>query len=132
MRKLRDAPGLRPSRLRMSALLTCFVLLVSTTPIDAREHGIIIWDFGIASCGTWLEARTNRDDSNDIRFDEAAGWISGFLSAYNWYLRPQHGDVVSGTDREGLYAWLDGYCRKNPTTVFFKAVVDLVEHLASR
>ena len=119
--------------LSMVALLTFFALIVSTTPIDASGPGVVIRDFGIRSCGVWLEVRTTRNEPPyDVRFVQAREWISGFLSAHNWYLKPQQGDVAYNTDREGIYGWLDGYCRENPTAGFIKAIVGLVEYLESR
>lgn len=91
----------------------------------------MVYDFGQRSCGFWLEVRATREDPSDIRFIQAQDWISGFISAYNWYIHPG-GNVAWRTDREGLYAWLDKHCQENPTVLFVKAVNKLIEHLRKR
>ena len=92
---------------------------------------IWVYDFGRSSCGLWLEARANRASANDVRFIQAREWISGFLTAYNMYVH-SHGDVAGQTDQEGLHAWLDGDCRRDPTNSLMSAVFRLIKHLDSR
>ncbi len=65
----------------------------------------------------------------DMRFTQAREWLSGYLTAYNWYRTRPGIDIAAGTDREGMYAWLDKFCRDNPTLAYGFAVSKLVEYL---
>jgi hypothetical protein len=93
----------------------------------------MIYDFGRVSCGTWIEPRAARNVSSDVR--KARERISVFLSAYNLYVHPGV-DVISGTDREGTYGWLDKwldkFCRDDPTKTMASAMIGLIEHLRAR
>jgi hypothetical protein len=118
------------ANLRTTALVAS--LLLALARLATAQEGVVVRDFGTASCGYWLDVRANRSITNDARFVQAREWVSGFISAFNWYMRPPGGDVAQSTDREGMYAWLDLYCREHPTVGLAKAVEQLVEHLGSR
>jgi hypothetical protein len=117
-----------PMRTRILCATLGIALIVSTS---AQPQKTMVWDFGLISCGLWLEIRA-RNDASDVRFVQGREWISGFITAYNWYERPVGGNISAGTDREGMYAWLDKYCRENPTTLVAFAVTKLIEHLHTR
>ena len=99
------------------------MLVLSLTPMGAfaQEKQVTVSGFGRSSCGLWLEARSNRQIATDLRFLQAQEWIAGYLSAYNIHVAP-NGNIASRTDDEGIYAWLDQYCRANPTTIFMEAL----------
>ena len=109
-------------------ILNGTALMTSQTAQGEVAKKYMLYDFGRVSCGFWLEVRATRDKPLDNRFTQGREWISGWISAFNYYMEPS-GDVTSGTDREGLYAWLDRYCQDNPTTPLAGAVVRLIEHL---
>ena len=112
------------------AALAGSLLLALARPAAAVD--VVVRDFGTVSCGTWLEVRANRSTGDGVRFAQAREWVSGFISAFNWYTEPPGGDVAWSTDREGMYGWLDLYCREHPTVGLAKAVEQLIEHLGSR
>jgi hypothetical protein len=109
---------------------TLGIALIVSTSVQPQQTMVL--DFGRYSCGLWLEIRAARNDASDVRFVQGREWISGFVTAYNWYEHPVGGNISAGTDREGMYAWLDKYCRENPTTAVVFAVTKLIEHLRTR
>jgi hypothetical protein len=114
-----------------SLCATLGIALIVSTP--AQPQQTMVLDFGRLSCGLWLEVRAVRSNREDVRFVQGREWISGFITAYNWYEHPiSGGNISAGTDREGMYAWLDKYCRENPTTTVFSAATKLIEHLRTR
>lgn len=77
---------------------------------------------GTISCGAYLDAL----DSDDQRkADAAAGWVAGFLSAYNAY-GPDGGDITSETDMLGIAAFMRRYCADHP----LKSLSDGAQELA--
>jgi hypothetical protein len=88
---------------------------------------------GSSSCGTWLDARdkakTNARDMRQLQFES---FVFGFASAYNLYVSdaPSVG-ILSGTDFEGAFAYIDKACREDPTVAFTYTVNMLMDHLKS-
>jgi hypothetical protein len=110
------------------SLLTC--QLIGLAAALAQEKPKAVWNMnsGLMSCGSWIEARRNRDNPLDRRFIQAKEWTSGFLTAYNFYV-PPNGNILAGTDPEGAYAWIDSYCRQYPTEPLLVAAGALIDHL---
>lgn len=100
----------------------------TTKPIDS----VVVYAPGSSSCGAWLDARDgatkNKSDVRHLRFE---AFLFGFASAYNWYVgdAPSAKGVLGETDVYGQWAYLDKYCRDNPTHAFVAAVSDLLKHL---
>lgn len=115
----------------MKKIAFAAVLMVGLHGSAAAQEWMVK-DSGRVSCGGWLEIRAAASDPNDSRFLQVSEWISGFLTAYNYYFTPAGGDVASATDRPGMYAWLDKYCRENPTLRLVQATIVLIEHLEGR
>jgi hypothetical protein len=62
---------------------------------------------GALSCGAWQqERRTSR-----VGALAAETWVLGYLTRANY---DEQRDLTAGTDAEGIYAWIDNYCRANP------------------
>jgi len=98
------------------------------------SEGVVVYSPGSSSCGAWLEAREGaKTDRSDFRHLQFEAFLSGFASAYNWYV----GDVTSAKgvigemDAAGQWAYMDKYCRDNPTHAFAAAVSNLLDHLKS-
>ena len=87
---------------------------------NVKVHG-----FGTTSCGLWMDVRANRRTPSDIRFVQAQQWIAGYLSAYNAHVSPT-GNAAGKTDQEGMYAWLDLYCKGHPTANVMTALEQFV------
>lgn len=102
--------------MRAFALL---VLLAVVLPGPAEAFNLI--GQGTQSCGTWTATR---------RAGKAFGfeqWVLGFLSGVGW-IGPD--DPMLGTDAEGVWAWIDNYCRAHPIDPLANAAgqFDIVHH----
>lgn len=56
----------------------------------------------------------------------------GYLSAWNQLGNPKNGNIISNTDAQGAFSWLDAYCKKNPLNDLDDAVQALVIELMRR
>ena len=65
---------------------------------------------GASSCGTWTADRVNPYSFPAIA---DGSWVLGFLSGIA-YEGPENDDPLAGTDAQGVFAWIDNYCRANP------------------
>ena len=104
-----------------------------STTIRPNDN-VVVYAPGSSSCGAWLEARegakTNRSDVRHFQFE---AFLSGFASAYNWYVGdvPSAKGIMGEMDAAGQWAYLDKYCRDNPTHAFASAANNLLDHLKS-
>lgn len=101
---------------------------------DKLSDAAVVYSPGGASCGTWLEAREGvKSNTNDAPHLQFEAFLSGFASAYNWYVAdvPSAKGVIGEVDSAGQWAYLDKYCRDNPTHAFAAAVANLLDHLKS-
>ena len=71
---------------------------------------------GGASCGEWTADRRFPDSSRS-QADEQ--WVLGFLSAVG-YVDPDR-DPLHGMDADGVWAWVDNYCRDHPIDMIISA-----------
>lgn len=128
-----------PGLVATAFVLMCSVVIAQTArprqgATTRPNDDVVVYSPGSSSCGAWLEARegakANRSDVRHLQFE---AFLSGFASAYNWYV----GDVTSAKgivgeiDAAGQWAYLDKYCRDNPTHAFASAVSNLLDHLKS-
>lgn len=93
--------------MRFFLVLTILTAGLMTGAAEAGEGGThTLAGEGILSCGTWTKVRRDRREGLD------AQWILGFLSGvahYDGSLDPMH-----GVDAEGVFGWIDNYCRAHP------------------
>jgi len=87
-------------------------------PASGRTLTVSIIGEGNESCGTWTVDRQSGQSLND------QAWASGFLSGeMSFYGAIKNVDVELNTDTNGLFGWLDNYCKANPTDNLEQAVV---------
>lgn len=113
--------------LSASVAAGAYSLTVAAQP--PTEDLVAIYGVGVSSCGTWLAARVGAKTNNgDVRELQFVSWLHGFASAYNIWRVPSNGGPASvlKTDDEGLRAFIDKYCRENPTAIFQTAVAALI------
>jgi hypothetical protein len=100
-------------------------------PVDDMSA---VYEVGTLSCGVWLDARDSaKSNPRDVRHWQFESFMLGFASAYNWYVgdaRSPQG-VLGESDRFAERAYLDKFCRENPSKAFVYAVIDLLNHLKS-
>ena len=72
-------------------------------------------------------AATDRSSSSGTRGAAATAWLLGYLTAFNHYQAMPRRDVSGGKSTEELTAWIDGYCRDNPSNDVYQASIALVQ-----
>jgi hypothetical protein len=112
--------------------LVAALLLVTQTG-GTQPHTAVMYGVGTSSCGLWLEARAGAARNKmDVRETQFMEWFDGFISAYNLYALPTPRENVLSTDRAGVRAFLDKYCRENPTDNFSQGVMKLIDNQLGR
>jgi hypothetical protein len=93
---------IRPLDRLLPAILA--VVLATGTAWATQYHAMGI---GLSSCGTWTADRSAQ--GIPALLDEA--WVLGFLSGVGF---EAFFDPLNGMDAEGVWAWVDNYCARNP------------------
>ena len=124
-------------------LLVGTLLLLSVAHLGAQqpplpnEKGgpdVSVLGLGRASCGRWVEARRNNDETG-VNYIQS--WVQGFLTASNLWLtfaaaKPGSANAPSALrtiDAAAMQTWLDQQCAANPTRSMVEAATALVAHL---
>lgn len=101
--------------LKSKFFLRCWALFTIVVAIglsNANAQTMTLIGGGRNSCGTWTSDR----QKNEVQAYFLQEWVDGYLSGME--------DIVSlsmkkniqiNTDANGIYGWLDNYCRQNPT-----------------
>jgi len=97
-----------------------FVAILWIAPANAASTQFTIHGQGTVSCGVWKQARLTD------RWYPESGWVLGYLTAYNEYHWTKTDDIASGTDSDGIAAWIDGYCAVHPLNTIAQAARQLI------
>ena len=104
-------------------------------PVGAKD-GMGDWAaIGHKSCQYYLDAysRTALTGTGTINgpfeFWKASGWISGFISAYNFHAKNGKENVAAGMPITNIYRWVDSWCRDNPSKDIADATLALISKL---
>ena len=82
---------------------------------------------GVSTCGAWVANR--KTSRSSLASAWAEFWLLGYLSRASF----QHqGDILGGTDSQGLFAWVDKYCAENPLDLVVDAADQLEAELAAK
>jgi hypothetical protein len=100
----------------MRAMLVT-AILVALQPIEASAF-TMRGAGASGSCGLWLRNRAEPLASHAMGM-----WALGFLSGAPFTDPRPDADPLGKTDADGVYYWLDNYCRANPTVEFSEAVI---------
>jgi hypothetical protein len=76
------------------------------------------------TCGTWTQERQVRSQTSWLLGE----WVLGFLSAVN-ATGHQNNDLLAGKDHNGIYGWIENYCKTFPLQQFPAAVYALLDEL---
>jgi hypothetical protein len=109
----------------MKARVYCYVVLLLLIFPIASHADMIIWGHGNSSCGEWL--RDRQQDSWGSVVNKA--WVARYITSVN---KAYAGALTAGTDAEGMFAWLDNYCRSHPLASIFQATDSLTLELVKR
>jgi len=96
-------------------MLLSAILVVSllTGPVEAATKGpakvaTIIGLGASTSCETWTTAR------RDQKASALEQWMLGYLSGMGKVLELKRIDPLRGVDPNGVWTWIDNYCKANP------------------
>jgi hypothetical protein len=105
--------------------MTIFVGYLFGLPIlpSAYAAGTIeVMGAGAKSCGSWVSDRSNNAAWTD------GSWVLGYVTAEEEdSSMAETGSVSVNTDADGLFGWLDDYCRANPTESIHQAAAALIQ-----
>jgi hypothetical protein len=112
----------------MKRHLLAIALVLQTSAASAGAFHVL--GAGVESCGSYLNYR-QIPDAEAVPMNTLA-WLEGYLTAYNRYVA-KGGDVLSGkVDVNSLQAWLDAYCKANPSDDIVTAAKTLVDQRKPR
>jgi hypothetical protein len=91
---------------------------------------------GSDDCGEWLQYRqsvaSQQATSRDVLLlSMEKSWIDGFVSGINATQAFGNADLLGSHPGEGMYAWVDNYCRSKPLDNILAASLALAIELKS-
>src|SRR5262245_54002954 len=98
-----------------------FVAAMSTA--QAQEGKTVIGPPGF-SCGKWTNTPKRTADHERLK-----QWIFGYLSGAN--IESGGADFLRDKNADGMTAWIDNYCRRNPPHAITQAIFSLIIELRS-
>jgi hypothetical protein len=110
----------------VKALLGTTTLLAILLPGIAQAQGqqVNIFWFEDASCAAWTKSAGNKA----IRL-QYESWVRGFVSGYNYGNPAQQIKIGVFPGSNGVYQYLDQYCRDNPKQSFVGGAIQMTEEL---
>ncbi len=101
-----------------SVFLVILILMLTSMELGARTIEVR----GVRSCGEWVS------DNKTLALGNQT-WLLGYLSGIAVATRKQ---ILSGTDNQSIYLWVDNYCRANPLQSLSDAGADLYFELVKQ
>jgi hypothetical protein len=83
-------------------------ILLTALMTGAAEAGYLALGQGNGSCGTWT---ATRQAQQAFGYEQ---WVLGFLSSIGWQGDRAGIGPLNGMDANGVWAWMDNYCRSHP------------------
>lgn len=103
------------------------VILVLLLPHNSFSYTYL--DEGANSCGKFIEAVDYGENNNNwAGWNIYAAYVGGYFTGVNRY-RADVSNIRESTDRVGVMAFLEKYCRENPLDDYFDAVKAAEEKL---
>jgi hypothetical protein len=110
----------------MKPLVTCLILVMFLMTGGGEARGYELRGAGNLSCGRWSAQRSDGLHSAGTNLPDGShylteSWVAGFLSGMG-YAGKQGGEPFHGVDNDGIFAWIDNYCRAHPIERLAEAV----------
>src|SRR6516165_9877017 len=121
-------------------VLLTLLALVFFPQAEAKE-GWEAFGMGNKTCVEWTQIQDERRPVNsggtmltEMGSDITAQtqWITGFLTAYNYYFQGATPNVAEGTDINGVFARIDTYCAAHPLDPIARAAIAVMDELSQR
>ena len=113
--------------------LAAVFLLCGSAPLGAETKQVFVRGAGQETCAAWQSARSRWFLNSSPAY---LNWVLGFIAAYNDFVHTQEPQNNSGVDlnlgNEPLAAWLDKFCRTNPSKTIYSASIALIDELKPR
>jgi hypothetical protein len=103
---------------------TLIAAAISTA--QAQDRTAIIPNRDGFSCGKWTN--TPKRSPERVVYEK---WVFGYLSGINIMHTGPDWLALPGRDVDGLKAWIDNYCRRNPLHPVTQAAHELIKELQS-
>src|SRR4051812_14663298 len=102
--------------MRFFLILSVLILGLMSDVTEAEAYMLI--GPGLSSCGTWTTYRRAYQPGGSATSGHAQAlenmqWVLGFLSGIG-FVGEHDDDPLKGIDGEGVWAWIDNYCREHP------------------
>ena len=99
-------------------LIAFLAMAMWPSAIRAENDVWAVTGVGQFSCGHWTQNAPTHPTGTYVSSDKTAvamdtQWVMGFLSAFNYYGKGS-GNVLTGSDNDGAFAWIDNYCAAHP------------------
>lgn len=91
----------------------CLALLCFAGAAPAANSRFMVLGVGASSCGVWTADRQGHDVWSKAKAFTDEAWVEGFLTGYNNYGSGSN-NVSSATDPDGVFAYIDNWCRQHP------------------
>jgi hypothetical protein len=85
---------------------------------------------GVRSCGEWFSDRQGKKAGASPKESWVLGYISAINSLYPAAQIPL--DLLKGMDAEGIFVWIDNYCRDHPLDLIGNAAASAVGALKAK
>ena len=114
------------------------LILLALAGLIAPASAQSIKGSGNDDCGEWLQHRqsvASRPPSLDrdlLLLNMEESWIDGFISAINATKVFSNADLLAAHPGEGMYVWIDNYCRSKPLDNILTASLALAIDLKAR
>jgi hypothetical protein len=106
-----------------------FVLVMALLVAGTADAGATILDgAGSSSCGEWVADRSTFRVGSPLtaasgRALQSMQWVMGFLSGIGFMGQMDNtgADPLGAVDAQGVWTWIDAYCRANPSAAIARA-----------
>ncbi len=118
--------------LKLTSLAICFGGFLLTSSYVFPSGSNLANEFIVKGAGTkTCEDFTVLDASRNLRLGLYAGWVEGYLTAYNAFHADTY-DITPFQSTKYLLILLEKHCKKNPNMSFLKSVRLMVHSLYPR
>ena len=103
--------------------LVCLIIFVSTSTTNAADMAgrYLVSGAGKDSCRSYV-------DADEVGKSYYRAWISGYISAHNYYSEGTY-SIVNKMTIDDLEVWLRGYCFSNTKHTYEQAAKGLMRKL---
>jgi hypothetical protein len=119
------------------AIAAVLVALVMAGPAWGAD-GIGFIYIGSDSCGDYLDAYSRTKLTGKSAYSgphemwKAEGWISGYITAYNRYVKNGKQNITKSMSQNDVNKWMASWCRDNLTKKMHNGIHALINKLNNR